>query len=224
MEFLTLHDLSRHLDKPEKNVRYRFNQLKFANMLVEGEDYIKDDFVDETHFTYKINPVTFLEKTKFAPVPIFDNPLDTKVDTKEPDFDTKRDNQPQDFGTKTDTNVGTNTLPPDMAADFIAVLKEQLRMKDEQMKMKDEQLERVQNQVNSLQEINNMAMSEVVQLNRTIRQLAAPKSDTNGYQEGHVVDTKVGTNGYQNGYQTDTNDDDPTENTVTPESVGEGGI
>ena len=210
MEFLTLHDLSRHLDKPEKNVRYRFNQLKFANILIEGEDYIKDDYVDDSHFTYKINPVTFLEKTKFAPVPIFDTPFDTKVDTNKPDVGINRDNQVQETVTKTDTTAGTNPLSPDMAADFIAVMKEQLRMKDEQMKMKDEQLERAQNQVNSLQEINNMAMSEVVQLNRTIRQLAAPKSDTTGYHESHVVDTNVGTTASDfgtSGYQTGTTAD-----------------
>ena len=216
MEFLTLHDLSRHLDKPEKNIRYRFNQLKYANKLIEGEDFIKADFVDENHFTYKINPVTFLEKTKLIPIPITDNPLDTNVGTKEPELDTKRDNQPQEFGTKPDTNFGTNTLPADLAADFIATLKEQLRVKDEQLK-------NAMMQVKDLQEINNMAMGEVVQLNRTIRQLAAPRSDTTEYKEGHIVDTNIGTNGYQNGYQTGTNDDDPTKKTVTPESVGEGG-
>jgi len=212
MDFLTLHDLSRHLDKPEKNIRYRFNQLKYANKLIEGEDFIRADFIDENHFTYKINPVTFLEKTKLIPIPITDNPLDTNVGTKDPELDTKRDNQPQEFGTKPDTNVGTNTLPADMAADFIATLKEQ-------MKVKDAQLKNAMEQVKDLQEINNMAMGEVVQLNRTIRQLAAPKSDTTGYQEAHIVDTNVGTNGYQ----TDTNANEPVEKTVTPDSVGEGG-
>ena len=208
MDFLTLHDLSRHLDKPEKNIRYRFNQLKYANKLIEGEDFIRAEFIDENHFTYKINPVTFLEKTKLIPIPITDNPLDTNVGTKDPELDTKRDNQPQEFG--------TNTLPSDMAADFIATLKEQ-------MKVKDAQLKNAMEQVKDLQEINNMAMGEVVQLNRTIRQLAAPKSDTTGYQDAHIVDTNIGTTGYQNGYQTDTNANEPTEKTVTPDSVGEGG-
>lgn len=217
MEFLTLHDLSRHLDKPEKNIRYRFNQLKYANKLIEGEDFIRDDFIDENHFTYKINPVTFLEKTKLIPIPITDNPLDTNVGTKEPELGTKRDNQPQEFGTKSDTNVGSNTSPPDMAADFIATLKEQMRVKDEQLKNAMEQ-------VKDLQEINNMAMGEVVQLNRTIRQLAAPKSDTNGYQDAKIVDTKVDTNGYQDGYQTDTNMDESEKKTETPSPVGEGGV
>ena len=132
MEFLTLHDLSRQLDTPERNVRYRFNQLKYENKLVENEDYIKDEYVDETHFTYKINPVTFVQKTGLKPIPIPDNNIVTNVDTKESETVIKPDN-----------NVGTNALPPDMAADFIAVLKEQLRMKDEHMKMKDDQLERV---------------------------------------------------------------------------------
>jgi hypothetical protein len=223
MEFLTLHDLSRQLDTPERNVRYRFNQLKFENKLVENEDYIKDEYVDETHFTYKINPVTFVQKTGLKPTPIPNNTFATNVDTKESEFAIKTDNKESETVTKSDSNVATNHMPPDIATDFIAVLKEQLRMKDEQMQMKDAQLERVQNQVNSLQEINNMAMSEVVQLNRTIRQLAAPKSDTNEYQEAQVVDSNVDSNGYQNGYQTATNDDDPAKKAATPESVGEGG-
>jgi hypothetical protein len=216
MEFLTLHQLSRELDKPEKTLRYRFNQLKFENKLVEGEDYIRDDFVDENHFTYKINPVTFIQKTGLTRIPIPANQLGTQMGTKEPEIDTNRGNQKEETVTKSDTNVGTNSLPPDMAADFIAVLKEQLRVKDEQLK-------RATEQVKDLQEINNMAMGEVVQLNRTVRQLAAPKFDTNGYQEGQVVDSKVDTNGYQNGYQTGTNINEPTTQTATPESVGGGG-
>ena len=56
-------------------------------------------------------------------------------------------------------------------------------------------------------------MGEVVQLNRTIRQLADPKSNSNsqndGYQNGNIIDadvgtkeTEFGTNGYQTGTTT----------------------
>ena len=207
----TLHDLSRQLDTPERNVRYRFNQLKFEEKLVENEDYIKDDFIDETHFTYKINSVTFVEKTGLKPIPIPDSTLANKVDNKESDFVIKTDNKEPEVVTKPDTNVGINPLLPDMYTDFIAVLKEQLRMKDEQMKIKDEQLERVQNQVSSLQEINNMAMGEVVQLNKTIRQLAAPISDIKDFREARVVDTKdsdFANNVANNSYQTVTKENE----------------
>jgi hypothetical protein len=216
MEFVTLHQLSRELNMPEKNLRYRFKQLQFENQLIENEDYIRADFVDETHFTYKINPVTFMQKTGLARVPIPDNQLGTKTGINEPELDTKVDTKREEPVTKPDINVGINPYPPDMATDFIAVLKEQLRVKDEQLK-------RATEQVKDLQEINNMAMGEVVNLNRTIRQLAAPKSDTNGYQEGQVVDTKPDTNGYQDGYQTGTNYNEPVQKTMTPESAGEGG-
>jgi hypothetical protein len=214
MEFLTLHQLSRELDKPEKTLRYRFNQLKFENQLVEGVDYIRDDFVDEQHFVYKINPVTFLEKTKLHVVPLPDNNLGTNTGTKEPELVTNVDTKPEDVVTKPDTNIGTNAYPPDLTADFIAVLKEQL-------KTKDEQLSYYRDQVKDLQEINNMAMGEVVQLNRTIRQLAAPKPDTKPdnqvYKDAEVVDTNVGTNGYQTGTKAEKSDTE----TAIPPSVGE---
>src|SRR5690349_20360471 len=125
MEFVTLHQLSRELDKPEKTLRYRFHQLILQNELVEGIDFIKADFVDEQHFVYKINPVTFVEKTKLYPVSPPDINVGTSVGTKEPEVDTKPDTKVEEVAPKLGTNVGTQNFPPDITADFIAVLKEQ---------------------------------------------------------------------------------------------------
>ena len=69
MEFLTLHQLSREFDKPEKVLRYKFHQLRKQNKLNDGEDFIREDFIDERHFVYKINPVTFFKVAGLAPVP-----------------------------------------------------------------------------------------------------------------------------------------------------------
>ena len=46
MELLTLHQLARQFNKPERQVRYRFHELIKAGKLIE----------DEFHFAYRINP------------------------------------------------------------------------------------------------------------------------------------------------------------------------
>ena len=51
MELLTLHQLARQFNKPERQVRYRFHELIKAGKLIEGED-VRDEF----HFAYRINP------------------------------------------------------------------------------------------------------------------------------------------------------------------------
>jgi hypothetical protein len=64
MQYLTLHELARQFNKPERQVRYRFRELLKAGKLTEGEDFRKEDFVDEFHFAYKINPLRFIESYK----------------------------------------------------------------------------------------------------------------------------------------------------------------
>jgi predicted transcriptional regulator len=56
MPFLTLHELSLQFDIPVRVLRYRLRQLLQAGKLAEGEDYRRDNFVDGTHFAWKINP------------------------------------------------------------------------------------------------------------------------------------------------------------------------
>ena len=198
MEFLTLHQLSRELDKPEKVLRYRFNLLKMEGKLLDGEDYIRDEYIDDQHFVYKINPLTFMHKTglNVVPKPVVPEQdvgyqTGTNLGTKDMDFGTKVDTKPEEMVTKPEHKLEPNSYDKEMTNDFIAVLKEQL-------KMKDKQIADAMTQVKDLQEINNMAMGEVVQLNRTIRQLAAPTRDTNsqtdGYQNGNVIDADVSTN------------------------------
>ncbi len=65
MEFLTIHELSVEFDVPARVLRYRFLQLVQEAKLVEGQDYRRDDFVDEQHFVWKINPVSFMRETGY---------------------------------------------------------------------------------------------------------------------------------------------------------------
>lgn len=222
MEFLTLHQLSRELDKPEKVIRYRFNILKFEGGLIEGEDYIRDEYVDEQHFVYKINPLSFMQKTGFKIVPKPEEPISNAGDqsgtnlgtneenlgTNNADFGTNIGTREEELVTKPAPNLEQIAYDKEMTNDFISVLKEQLRVKDKQ-------LADANAQVKDLQDINNMAMGEVVKLNRTIRQLADPKRDPNtesgGYQNTNIIDADIGTKETEfgtNGYQSATPDDD----------------
>ncbi len=66
MEYLTLHELARQFNKPERVIRYKFHTLHKAGKLEEGEDFRKEDFVDDLHFAYKINPLRFMEEAKLV--------------------------------------------------------------------------------------------------------------------------------------------------------------
>ena len=69
MEFLTLHQLSRELNKPERVLRHRFKNLLKKNTLVEGEDFIREGYIDDKHFLFKINPLRFSQLTALSPAP-----------------------------------------------------------------------------------------------------------------------------------------------------------
>ena len=66
MDFLTLHDLARQFNKPERVIRYKFHSLRQSGKLIENEDFRREDFVDELHFAYKINPLRFMDESKLV--------------------------------------------------------------------------------------------------------------------------------------------------------------
>jgi hypothetical protein len=165
MEFLTLHELSRELNKPERQLRHKFKNLLKKNTLIEGEDFVRAGFIDDLHFVFKINPIRFAELTQLHPSPLPDNSAyhgDTNPDTNGYHVGTKVDNNGYQGDTKvannidttpqeSDTTVGTqqpkiNTsdtqeiLMDDITNDYIDLLKGQLREKDKQLSVKDEQL------------------------------------------------------------------------------------
>jgi len=154
MEFLTLHQLSRELNKPEKVLRYKFKKLLKKNTLVEGEDFIREGYIDDKHFLFKINPIRFAQLTELSPSPLPDTngyqpgtntdtngyQVGTKVvtntDTKTPEADTNIGNQQK----TTDANDAQESFNKTVTNEFIDLMKEQLREKDKQLKEKDDQL------------------------------------------------------------------------------------
>src|SRR2546430_9368075 len=106
MEFLTLHQLSRELNKPERVLRHRFKNLLKKNTLVEGEDFIREGYIDDQHFVFKINPLRFVELTQLNPAPPPDNngyQVGNHVDNNGYQLDNKSvntiDTTPQESGT-----------------------------------------------------------------------------------------------------------------------------
>ena len=66
MNFYILHELVRELNRPERVIRYRFHALRELGKLAQGLDYVREDFVDEQHCVYKIDPLRFMEEAKTA--------------------------------------------------------------------------------------------------------------------------------------------------------------
>src|SRR5262249_30708474 len=149
-----LHELSRELNKPERQLRYKFKNLIKKNALVEGKDFIREGHSDDQHFIFKINPARFVELTRLNPAPPldttgyqvgsnldnngnqFDNNSVSNIDNKQPEVDTNIGNQQGNL-----TESGTEEIVlDDITNDYIELLKEQLREKDKQLSVKDEQL------------------------------------------------------------------------------------
>jgi hypothetical protein len=185
MEFLTLHQLARELNKPEKVLRYKFKKLLKTNTLVEGEDYVREGYIDDKHFLFKINPVRFSTLTALNPAPLPDTnayQIGTNMDNNDYQTGTKVDNKLPE----TDTNISIHQKPVDTSNeqdstnktvinDFIELMKEQLREKDKQLKEKDEQLKSkdeilklAQEQAKEKDNAQILALSEIIRLNKKL--------------------------------------------------------
>ncbi len=95
MEYLTLHELAHQFNKPERQVRYRFRELMKEGKLAEGEDFTKEDFVDEFHFAYKINPLRFMEEAKL----VLDQQVVTNIVSKTGDIGSQPASKEEIFDT-----------------------------------------------------------------------------------------------------------------------------
>jgi hypothetical protein len=130
MNFLTLHEISLRFDIPVRVLRYRLRQLLQAGKLAEGVDYRRDDFVDETHFVWKLNATSFARIAGIQPVnrPATTAPADVNHVGSE--------SQPAATSGPT---TGSRTLPnldakpSTIDREMIDILKEQVRMKDGQI-------------------------------------------------------------------------------------------
>ena len=217
MEFLTLHQLSRELNKPEKVLRYKFKNLLKKNTLVEGEDFIREGYIDDKHFLFKINPVRFAQLTELIPAPLPDSngyQLGTKTDTNGYQADTNSGNHVVTRPPEVDTNIGSpqkitethgaqESENKTVVTEFIELMKEQLREKDKQLREKDEQLRSKDDLLKLAQEqpkekdgVQVLALSEIIRLNKKLlppsKGEAVINVDPNGYQPDNQRDTNVG--------------------------------
>ena len=79
MNFFTLHELARELDRPERVIRYRFHALRKMGKLTLGRDFRREDFVDQQHCVYKIDPQRFMEESKMSSPVRVDNDTNNAV-------------------------------------------------------------------------------------------------------------------------------------------------
>jgi hypothetical protein len=216
MGFLTLHELSRELNKPERQLRHKFKNLLKKNTLIEGEDFIREGYIDDQHFVFKINPLRFAQLTQLNPAPL--------PDTSGYQVDNNLDNNGNQVGNQSVNNIDTN--PPelvttsgnheqqsdaqeiildDITNDYIELLKEQLHEKDRQLSVKDEQLKTkddllkfAHEQAKEKDNAQILALTEIIRLNKKLLPPSPAETmrnvDNNGYQPGNNMDT---TGGYQ---------------------------
>lgn len=215
MEFVTIHDLSREFNIPARVVRYRFHQLLQTQKLAEGEDYRRDEYVDEQHFVWRINPLSFMRETGLAPVsktlpipalgatasgPELVNqkpPLVNEPVTNE----TKSVNQPADPVTKPShppKAVDTKPDGPSIEREMIDLLKEQVRTKDEQLR----------EQSDHLKKINDLNVKLVGQTVQQAKQIEKLLQLTGGKTELNDLVTKRGNNNDHVGNEFDNQDAD----------------
>jgi len=124
MEFITLPQLARELKKAAKVLQYKFKNSQEEH-LSEGEDFVREGYIDDKHFLYKINQVRFVALTQLNPAPLPDeigyqtvnnvdyqrlsncNKTVTNFGNQPPESDTKRDTQPERT-TESDTQERKN--------------------------------------------------------------------------------------------------------------------
>jgi hypothetical protein len=217
MEFLTLHELSRELNKPERQLRHKFKILLKKNTMVEGEDFIREGYIDDQHFVFKINPLRFAELTQLNPAPLPDttgyhgvNNLDNNGYQGGTKSVNNIDTTPQEFGTTgsnqqshSNTSDSQEIVIDDITNDFIDLLKEQLREKDKQLAVKDDQLKAkddllilAHQQAKEKDNAQILALGEIIRLNKKLLPPSPSETvrnvDTNGYQAGNNMDASRG--------------------------------
>ena len=206
MNFLTLHELSRELNKPERQLRHKFKNLLKQNTLIDGEDFIREGYIDDQHFVFKINPLRFVELTQLNPAPPPDNNgyhVDNKsvntIDTTPPESGTNGGNHQPPSSTSDTEEI----ILDDITNDYIELLKEQLKekdkqlaVKDEQLKSKDELLKLVHEQAREKDNAQILALGEIIRLNKKLLPPSAGETvrnvDTKGYDTGNHMDTTGG--------------------------------
>ncbi|MBI5767641.1 MAG: hypothetical protein HZA93_07585 [Verrucomicrobia bacterium] len=130
MDFLTLHELSVQLDVSVRVLRHRLRQLLTEGQLVENRDCRRDDYVDPTHFVWRVDPVAFIRVTGLQPVTTRANqpPLSVTPSANQTPPPATNAAEP-----KEQTLPKADTKPPGMEREMIDLLKDQVRVKDGQL-------------------------------------------------------------------------------------------
>ena len=188
MEYLTLHELAHQFNKPERQVRYRFRELMKEGKLTEGDDFTKDDFVDEFHFAYKINPLRFMDEAKlvldqraFNNIVSKTKELGSQPASKEEVFDNNENGQPKPVGSEEDDggyhngskdseSPSNSDIKPTQPATKSAINQEgvvdnnlsldYIETLKEQMRVKDSQIESYKEQLDNQADLNRRAIGE----------------------------------------------------------------
>lgn len=141
MEFLTLHELSLQLDVSVRVLRHRLRQLLAEGKLVENLDCRRDDFVDDTHFVWRVDRAVFLRVTGLS---VVTQPATQPLPTVNPSGPAVTHSvnssatQPAPSvahvaAPVTQTPPPMEARPPGMEREMIDLLKDQVRVKDGQI-------------------------------------------------------------------------------------------
>jgi hypothetical protein len=208
MDFLTIHELSVEFDVPSRVLRYRFLQLRQEVKLVEGVDYRRDDFVDDQHFVWKINPVSFMRETGLKPVtksaPLVNEPANQK-----PSLVTTPVNQPEKSAIQS-THSGNHTVnhgpdvgnqrgnemvtKPNPKESGPSIEREMIDLLKVQIVVKDGQIRDLTDQTLKLNDLNVKLVGQTLQQAERIQnllRLTGGKSEANAVvaKEGEVLST-----------------------------------
>jgi hypothetical protein len=227
MNFLSIHEISVEFNIPSRVVRYRFHQLRLSNKLAEGTDFRREDFVDDRHFFWKINPVSFMRETGLKPVTKAEKPVN-EPGNKPPSGDTKVVNQPAPLvdqphsgGNKVGSQTENKTEPPPATP---TVEREMLDFLKIQIKVKDGQIADLTDQNKKVNDLNLKLVGQTVQQAeeiQTLLRLTGGKSEPDAVvakegeslsTNGNKVDTKDHGARYQSGNDTDTKTSGTNEN------------
>lgn len=215
---MTIHDLSREMNIPARVVRYRFHQLRQAGKLVEGDDFRREDYVDEQHFTWLINPLAYMRETGKAvappPVGIHFPKIEPPVSPPGYHDGNQLGNNPQPVVNQVDTKSAapvnqappsgndSDTKPPvpSLEREMIEFLKDQIGEKDSQLHTKDEQIKGLSEQLKESSDLNVRLVGQNVHQANRIQELlklasgspSDAKAVTNiGNQDAEVVNEVV---------------------------------
>ena len=137
MTFVTLHELSLQLDVSVRVLRSRMKQLLQAGKFTEPNDCRREGYVDETHFTWLVNPEAFIRAAGLRPIgrPVSPS-LSAATQAVSPSASpvshlvTQPVDQP---APRREPPPKADLMAPTLEREMITILKDQMRVKDTQI-------------------------------------------------------------------------------------------